>query len=239
MQVGIRRLHEGITHETHQSLKHRIRSGWLAALATAAVVALASPLRTRRPPPPALARCVVECRSGEGAPDRRAQRVERGHAAASRRAADRRNAHPGAAADQQLQRADWPSPTGAPPMRRWSHSLDATRQRDAGPPRRPRRAPWGRAARPGTSTPRSARSSSSSAHLDMFKTVASAAAPARLRRLRQPLRHHAQPATPRRHHTADDPPAPTTTQHPRRHRRQTSGLARPRPDAPSPESRHR
>ena len=44
--------------------------------------------------------------SGEAAPDRRAQRAQRADAVAGRRAADGRGADAGAAADQQLQRAD-------------------------------------------------------------------------------------------------------------------------------------
>ena len=44
--------------------------------------------------------------SGEAAPDRRAQRPQRGHATAGRGAADGRDTDAGAAVDQQLQRAD-------------------------------------------------------------------------------------------------------------------------------------
>ena len=47
------------------------------------------------------------------------------------------------------------------------------------------------------------------AHLDMFKTVASAAAPARLRHQQQPLRHLPQPRHHQRHHQRRNPPATT------------------------------
>ena len=112
------------------SLKHRIRSGWLAALATAAVVALASPTDAQTvPPPPASALSSAD--------------LAKVHLTAARNALSDVTQLPAAAQltgetrtrVQQLisfNELIGKKTTGASPMRRWSQSLDAARERGAG-----------------------------------------------------------------------------------------------------------
>ena len=102
---GHKRLHQGITHETHL-FSETPHPFWLARGAGDGGGRGAG-LAYGRADRATASRYAVECRSGEGAPDRRAQRVERRHAAASRRAADRRNAHPRSAADPSFNDDDW------------------------------------------------------------------------------------------------------------------------------------
>ena len=108
------RIWQEITHETH--LSEKPHPFWLAHGARDRDGRVARRTRLRADGTAAHGQSDAECRSGasaercrsgQGAPDRGAQRVERSHAVASRRPADRRLTRPRATVDHQFQRADW------------------------------------------------------------------------------------------------------------------------------------